>query len=378
MTKRLIFSAIWTLMLLIVAEMALSRIFPQRIFNSFGSINRCFKADDILYVLHKPNSVCINKSREFDVTMHINEQGFRTTSHPIIDTASSILLIGDSFTFGHGVKDEESYPAVFESSLRSTGNSVNILNAGISGVGLDWYYLFLKEKAKKYKPSAIVVGFFLGNDMFDHLYFDTTIRDTNGVPKKLQTSSEFLLPDGTRTYTQAPLRYRITMLRNSHLFQIAATALVGPISTSEAQLTNGSPCFFQHECHTLDEHIQHTKVLFNAMKEQADSMNIPLFIALIPWEAQLPHRLIERSNGQVYAVGKENRYLINKEILSYCEYLRLSCIDLLPAFEAYTGDDQVFFPQDTHWTATGHRIAGEYLASKLEAILFPPSKKEME
>jgi len=64
------------------------------------------------------------------------------------------LVVGDSFAFGDGVNDEESWPAVLE---RLTGRRV--INAAVPGFGLDQAVLRAEQLAAVYAPDVIVAGF---------------------------------------------------------------------------------------------------------------------------------------------------------------------------------------------------------------------------
>lgn len=66
-----------------------------------------------------------------------------------------ILVLGDSFTFGDEVSDDETYPHYLESLLPDT----EVLNFGVSGYGHDQMLLYLKDEGVKYKPDLVLLGF---------------------------------------------------------------------------------------------------------------------------------------------------------------------------------------------------------------------------
>jgi TM2 domain-containing membrane protein YozV len=83
--------------------------------------------DPELQYLFKPGKHNFN-NLEFNSVLNINSAGFRdderSLDHP------SVLFLGDSYTMGWGVKEDESYASLFE---KQTNTSV--LNAGISSYG---------------------------------------------------------------------------------------------------------------------------------------------------------------------------------------------------------------------------------------------------
>src|SRR5262245_1549246 len=82
----------------------------------------------------------------------IDSDGFRHSGEHTAD--APILAVGDSFTYGDEVKDNQTWPAQLQ---LITGRRV--LNAGVSGYGFDQIVLRAEALAAKYRPSAIVIAF---------------------------------------------------------------------------------------------------------------------------------------------------------------------------------------------------------------------------
>jgi hypothetical protein len=66
-----------------------------------------------------------------------------------------ILILGDSFTFGQGVSDNETYPYYLQQILPDT----EVINLGVHGYGHDQMLIYLKEEGIKYKPDIIILGY---------------------------------------------------------------------------------------------------------------------------------------------------------------------------------------------------------------------------
>jgi hypothetical protein len=88
----------------------------------------------------------------------IDSQGFR--SHPANAAAGApmILAAGDSFTFGDGVNDDESWPANLERLSHE-----RVVNAGVFGYGFDQIVLRTERVAPQVHPEQIVVAFYPGD-----------------------------------------------------------------------------------------------------------------------------------------------------------------------------------------------------------------------
>ena len=90
----------------------------------------------------------------------INIDGWRDKLYPIEKPKGSkrLGMLGCSFTYGVGVKMEETYPKVLESLFHEQGRSdVEVMNFGTNGWGLDQMLLGYKAYIRKYKPDLLVV-----------------------------------------------------------------------------------------------------------------------------------------------------------------------------------------------------------------------------
>ena len=70
------------------------------------------------------------------------------------------MVLGDSYTFGDQVSDNETYPYYLLQMLPNT----EVINFGIHGYGNDQMLLYLKEEGVKYSPDVVILGF-VGDDM---------------------------------------------------------------------------------------------------------------------------------------------------------------------------------------------------------------------
>ena len=110
--------------------------------------------DDLLGYVPRPGYATMSG---YDATqIHIDADGFRVTG-PITGTAppagaGPILALGDSYTYGAEVPDDQTWPAHLQ---RLTGRPV--LNAGVSGYGFDQMVLRAGMLAPTVHPSTIIV-----------------------------------------------------------------------------------------------------------------------------------------------------------------------------------------------------------------------------
>ena len=78
-----------------------------------------------------------------------------------------VLFLGDSFTYGLGVNDDQTFAAQVEKDLRAGRLSVEVMNAGCPGKGTDYALKCFQTVGRKFHPDLTVLGFFC-NDFQDN------------------------------------------------------------------------------------------------------------------------------------------------------------------------------------------------------------------
>ena len=98
---------------------------------------------------------------DFSVRYGINSLGFRGDALSFA-SPGSVMFLGDSFTFGLGVNDDEVF-----TGLLSERTGRDVLNVGVPGYAND-QQLILLEKLTDYHPAEVVWVVYLGNDLLDN------------------------------------------------------------------------------------------------------------------------------------------------------------------------------------------------------------------
>lgn len=79
-----------------------------------------------------------------------------------------ILILGDSMTYGHGVKNDESFPNQLELIYSENSTNVDVLNAGVKGYGTDQFYKFFKKRLLIVNTDLLVFVVYK-NDLLDNI-----------------------------------------------------------------------------------------------------------------------------------------------------------------------------------------------------------------
>ena len=100
-------------------------------------------------------------------TVNSNSKGLRGNAEHAYEKPAGrtrIVVLGDSFTFGEEVSDDETYSSYLQQALPGT----EVLNLGVHGYGHDQMLIYLREEGMRYHPDIVLVGF-VGADMTRNL-----------------------------------------------------------------------------------------------------------------------------------------------------------------------------------------------------------------
>lgn len=90
--------------------------------------------------------------------LNTNSRGFRGKeeySYGRNKDKIRIMILGDSFTFGEEVSDNEIYSFYLQGMIPHA----EVMNLGVHGYGHDQMLILLKEEIVKYKPEIVILGF---------------------------------------------------------------------------------------------------------------------------------------------------------------------------------------------------------------------------
>jgi hypothetical protein len=153
----------WTFVGLLLAEWSLRHFAPQELRTPMFQLDR-YVGDTLL-----PNTIARHRSADFDVTYHINAAGYRGTLYPIAKPPGTfrVVTLGDSFCFGHGVEDNQTFSYLLERELRARMHrDVQVINLGVMGYGTEQELIRFERQGLAYHPDAVVLAFF-SNDPDD-------------------------------------------------------------------------------------------------------------------------------------------------------------------------------------------------------------------
>ena len=113
----------------------------------------------------KPSTEFRIVTPDFDAPTTITADGYRAPA--AIDSNPTTLFLGDSFTYGQGVKDTEAFPHLY-----CEAKSLSCANLSVPGANtlyeVDRLESFLKNMG--WRPNDVYLFFFTGNDFGDNVW----------------------------------------------------------------------------------------------------------------------------------------------------------------------------------------------------------------
>lgn len=375
---RLSLFLITTAIILTVAELFLRKYKPQITFSeAMKYSDDCLSSDPYIPFTLRKNFTCglRNYYGDFDVTASLNSLGYRQGEFNKDRSGGSkrVLILGDSFTFGVGVKDGETYPAVLSALLKDRGaGNTEVINAGYAdGFSPDSYYLYLKNKGMALKPDVIVMGFFVWNDITDLSETVWEKTDSQGLPEKIVSCCR-VVDNGILRNKEIEFKYKYPILRESNLFLSTVESLkpkftfLQPPKTDTAKRDLWQGCIFIPSC--LDSQFpaeqEKTFKVLKAIKKMADENHAFFLVALIPVDVQLYPDAGFKYGSLQYPEASDKEF-IQHRIESKLDNDNISYTDLYPIFDSQRSRGNPFFTHDAHFNQLGNRIAAEAISDYL-------------
>jgi len=155
-----------SLVLLLVVAEAVLRVVA---FDNFRGISYTVEDAELTWI-NKASAQAEVRGRDFRYEIHTNSLGLRGADLRA-SGGERVLLLGDSYTFGAGVDDDETFAAQLQRILGQQGrDGWEVVNAGVPGYGAMQSRLFAQRVWDEVQPR-IVIYTHCGNDFADDLRF---------------------------------------------------------------------------------------------------------------------------------------------------------------------------------------------------------------
>lgn len=295
---------------------------------------------------------------EFNVTVTTNSRGMREI-YDVNNRDVDIAFFGDSFTFGHGVEQNERYSDVFASK---TPNQKVANFAYLSGFQPEHYEFFIRNNTDLC-PEHLIVGLYLGNDLESDI--NETIYDRENNLLQLthrQLTSEGLMKNNAGMYI-----FPINILINHSSFIKLFVRVFNRIHLRNILFKNIIP----NACNSKDLELGRVELNTNralialdniskVIKERGGELTVLLIPQNFFFTKKNPHLSAQLADRIDEIVSTAKLY---RNVMSELESLNIRYFDPLSIL-----DDKSYIYADAHWNKRGHQIIGVSLAKYISAL----------
>jgi len=293
----------------------------------------------------------------------VNAQGHRDdpVAEPKPDGVFRILLLGDSFTAGSNVGQDEVYGQVLERLLDADGpGKVEVVNAGTGGWEPFQYAQYFEQHGRALEPDLVLVGFYAGNDTYNQL----------DRVEKLGTA--VLGRRISHAAAESPWSSLLVFLAtHSDLARLAIQKGPGERDFSRERCDQLTEEYLAVQRGWLATHLRRDArreaLAANGMRQMeriaalAAENGVRLVVAILPDEIQV-NPALRRALVPPDALDAYDFAMPQSMLLEKLAAAGVGAVDLLPAFLA---DPRCLYMNDTHWTAEGHLLAAQTLHAAL-------------
>jgi lysophospholipase L1-like esterase len=288
-----------------------------------------------------------------------------------------LFVLGDSQTFGHGLSDDETWPARLQGLLQADRPGTQVENWGVPGINIDQYAARLaRVLAEAAKDDTIVVGV-SWNDLI-------TPQEPQGVMRVVEG---YLVNTPLRPADAAgPLAADSTTAARIRLYDytgIVLPPLQDAKQFAEALAANSAlASFFMPRLRALwhrwrpatpltqvvEGHVPEANFwLLYDMKERANAQGVGFAVVLLP-----ERYFIDDAMYHAYSGG--GRFFPERNYMGYiaqplCRSFDISCIDPFEALVEHHRREPVTFHVDGHYNPAGAAVVAAVLARELKSFL---------
>lgn len=247
-----------------------------------------------------------------------------------------ILALGDSFTFGIGVRDEDTFVRRIEKQLNAQATSAptryEVLNAGVEGYNTRDEVITLEHRWLKLQPDVVLITFYLNDAYADFTFLNRGEAQGVGAEKPLNLAQYSYVYD----YAQHALHVRresqrIKAFYQRQFFSKADQFLDNPGSTNVD---------WTHSRRALERAVQLSR-----------QHNFRLALVIFP---------------ELYSLNADYPFTaIHRHVQQTCQQLGISTYDLLDAFKGHRDKDLWVHPADHHPNEIAHEIAARAILAFL-------------
>lgn len=322
----------------------------------------CRVPDPVLHHSYRPHCRVHGASSEWNVQVQLNSLGLREEEiHRKVDDQVRILMLGDSFTIGWGVNNDQTFSALLERRLQEAGMNAEVINAGATSYSPILEYLYLREKGLELQPDIVILNFDMSDVQNDYFYLQAARYDEHGELFGISPSEE-----GNLLY-QFYSKSRVVRLLEGPLLMFDSRypprrpwgeEHYGNIVYDKYLITREVPTARERE------YFQVSLDYITKTAELCRKYNCTFILSTYPYGHQISENewTTGRHNfgfqqGKIYSDRPE------RILQRFAEEQNISFVSMFDHFRKAAKTTTLFYRYDGHFTPAGHAVAAEALSS---------------
>jgi len=286
---------------------------------------------------------------EFSTYVRVNSHGLRGPEIPYEKPPGTfrVLVVGDSFTFGAQVNEEQTFvdrlAGYLQSHLSEGGQDtirIQTLNGGVDGWSTVNELAWLKVEGVRYAPDLVVLMFYTGNDPGENFDRLKAVKRATGTVEPDQ-------PDVLRDVRQM-------LAQHSALYAMIESGVIAKLQSPPDPGDVMDPAELRKrrsiDADRKDRGWEISGNLLGQMRATCAERGIGFVVVGIPTLEHVQNP--DRPPTPIGAIGLG----AGAPILDLSEPFRVA---------AASSPVDLYFPKDRHWTAVGHDLAADVVASEL-------------
>jgi hypothetical protein len=311
------------------------------------------RPDSLLGYTMRPGYVGRQRSREYNVKIRTNSFGLRGGEPDTSRTRRNILILGDSFTFGHGVAEEQTYAGRLQAQLDSVQPGVyQVINAGVMGYDNVQELRYLERCCPVFQPVIVVLSVYPANDLLDNL-----------------------LPEEVRAQNlQGDAENRNFFVRHSRFLWVLRSAAANLKGKARYRRGADSEAMARSQHLLIPEFSGISEPYLAAMDSiLAEFGNLAQKHRFLPLVMLIPSRLQFNASDQAFTSKLiPNHTLDFNRPTSLVEAIAvrrgIPCLNLEQCLRGTPTPERCYFRFDKHFNAEGHARTAEFLLREILRI----------
>jgi hypothetical protein len=359
---RLILLTVSVALALLVAELALRAVRPQ-----FTLLGADFYAADpeLGFVLRPGHDGTLEGVGEFATRIRVDSRGLRGGEpSPATARQPHVLGVGDSFLFGWGVEEHETFLALASREVGAVAS-----NGGIPNYSTCQATARARRLLPELRPDVVLVAVFAGNDELDELVPVADFRVEEGRLRSRLDRPRRGWRAAVRAVTDRS--HLLRALRASSLGARLGKALGAPPPARARLLAHSLLTYAEPPPPGIGDADRRIAGCLRELHDAATAAGAEVVAALLPADLAVVPGALAATAGELG--DADHRYdpdAPRRRLLSVLRDSGVPHVDLHPPLARAVAEGvPVFFPNDRHYTAVGHGAVAAALGQPLRHAL---------